>query len=814
VAARIIHGDVFDVLPVLTPGSVDCMMTSIPYWQLRSYLPADHPLKPRELGLEASPEEYVTRMVEVFRLVKRVLAPHGTVWLNCGDTFSSGTANANGLSGSGLKRNLKDEGARVRACEENKVARGERRPPTAGIPPGNLCLIPQRLALALQADGWIVRSVVVWCLAPGTVLYAKTATTEGPMTIHDLVRLDPITVKLWTGVKWSQVRGWSETETAGDTVRITLRSGEVFTCTANHRWPLADGRVVAADDLKAGTDLFPGDVLATCATPEPEHTDGGALEELAWFAGLYLVEGNINGDCINISGHTAEKWRHHKVKEIARRYGGSSTLTCEGDTALQRVHGRVLLGAIEHFLSGSGAKGKHFHPRAWLSSNRVLRQLLQGYLDGDGHWDERNQRWRLGFCRNRSLAQDIRSACARLGWVLTLNPTYATMGRTRRLESYRGEIRFAASNHHNAKSRAEVVKIDRGWGGTFYDIGIEDEPHLFALASGVLTHNSKPAPMPASLAGWRWQRCRVKVSSGDNTGSGKQAENRLTAGFNERYHGVTDAGKKQLQGGHSAQSNGKFLPKAIWQACPGCKRCIPNGGYVLRRGSWRPTSSWEPLLFLAKQPGYFSDGIPVQTPPVSATVSRDQYTRVLDDPDEQFAVRHDHETVCAGGANARDVQVWAAEPLKERHYAAFPTALVSWCLRAGTSARGYCPRCGAPWARVVETNCGTADGRASYVDGLDGVDLARTRARGHVYAGESITLGWRATCPHGELPPRPPLVLDPFAGSCRTGLAAARLGCDFIGIELNEDYARMGERLLREDNPLFNEVYESPPDAP
>jgi len=201
--ARIITGDVFAVLPTLTPGSVDCCVTSVPYWMLRSYLPADHPLKHRELGGEKTIGEYVERMVQVFRYVRGVLADHAVCFLNVGDSYVDGA----------------------------------------------LALVPQRLALGLQTDGWMVRSVIVWCLAPGTVLYAKTATTEGPMTLHDLVRLDPSTVQLWTGEKWSRVLGWSPSQAEG-ALRFTLRSGETISCTAGHQWPLADGRLVRAEEIR------------------------------------------------------------------------------------------------------------------------------------------------------------------------------------------------------------------------------------------------------------------------------------------------------------------------------------------------------------------------------------------------------------------------------------------------------------------------------------------------------------------------------------------------------------------------------------
>jgi hypothetical protein len=90
----------------------------------------------------------------------------------------------------------------------------------------------------------------------------------------------------------------------------------------------------------------------------------------------------------------------------------------------------------------------------------------------------------------------------------------------------------------------------------------------------------------------------------------------------------------------------------------------------------------------------------------------------------------------------------------------------------------------------------------------DGAGLARggNQSNGSASLGPDIkTLGWRPSCNcPGELPPRPGLVLDPFCGSGRTGLTAQQLGLDFVGCELNPDYAEMSRRLLYEASPLFS----------
>lgn len=142
----ILQGNVFDLLPQIKPGSVDCCVTSPPYWLLRSYLPKGHPLKPLELGSEKTPGEFVDNLVRVFRLVRDCLADHGVVFVNIGDSY--GQQAGKGFNG------------QAKLPEQDKDLALDRK--QTGIPAGNLCLIPQRLAIALQDDGWVVRSVICW----------------------------------------------------------------------------------------------------------------------------------------------------------------------------------------------------------------------------------------------------------------------------------------------------------------------------------------------------------------------------------------------------------------------------------------------------------------------------------------------------------------------------------------------------------------------------------------------------------------------------------------------------------------------------
>jgi len=187
--------------------------------------------------------------------------------------------------------------------------------------------------------------------------------------------------------------------------------------------------------------------------------------------------------------------------------------------------------------------------------------------------------------------------------------------------------------------------------------------------------------------------------------------------------------------------------------------------------------------------------------------------------------------------NKRSVWSIATEPFPEAHFATFPTGLVEPCILAGTSERGCCVRCAAPWERVTSQRYTNPHNRAS--------NGPRSAERRHIEGGSAgydqrleknvETLGWYPTCRcDGDpaLPVRPPAkneraraawiatvlpmlkavngrptiaatVLDPFGGAGTTGLVADRLQRHAILIELNAEYVEMARRRFRKDLPLF-----------
>jgi len=145
----ILHGDVLDKLQEIESESIQCVVTSPPYWGLRDYGIEG------QLGLEATPELYVEKMVKVFREVKRVLKNDGTVWLNLGDSY-----NGSGKAGNKNSKYYKKH------TEFGKPAKNKDKIgiPTnvKGLKPKDLVGIPWRVVFALQADGWGLRQDIIW----------------------------------------------------------------------------------------------------------------------------------------------------------------------------------------------------------------------------------------------------------------------------------------------------------------------------------------------------------------------------------------------------------------------------------------------------------------------------------------------------------------------------------------------------------------------------------------------------------------------------------------------------------------------------
>jgi len=215
----------------------------------------------------------------------------------------------------------------------------------------------------------------------------------------------------------------------------------------------------------------------------------------------------------------------------------------------------------------------------------------------------------------------------------------------------------------------------------------------------------------------------------------------------------------------------------------------------------RPTSSHEYMFLLSPSQKYFYDADAVREKAVSTHGSGNGYKRScrisIDGrgSDEPYTPQ-EHR-------NLRDVWTIPTQPLSAAHFATFPPKLVEPCIKAGTSEKGSCPACGAPWRRIVEATGGTI-GQGSW--GEKTMEKGTQKNINGMDTYKRTTKGWEPACECPDAPPVPCKVLDPFGGAGTVGLVADRLGRDSTLLELNPEYAELARKRLIDDAPLLCEV--------
>jgi hypothetical protein len=240
----------------------------------------------------------------------------------------------------------------------------------------------------------------------------------------------------------------------------------------------------------------------------------------------------------------------------------------------------------------------------------------------------------------------------------------------------------------------------------------------------------------------------------------------------------------------------------------------------------RCTKSHEYIFLLTKSARYFYDAEAIKEPQADCTTERYKsgWNGVDDDGSNGARTGSAYKKMKAGMTmgeamggngmrNKRSVWTITTKPFKGAHFATFPPEIPEICIKAGTSEKGCCPECGSPWERVIEKKKIPRDELPK-----DDPRYRPNRYHDNKYANEirngyecgmyseSITIGWRPTCTH-NLDPIPCTVLDPFAGAGTTGMIAEKLDRKFIGIELNPEYAKMGERRIEAaELPLFTNL--------
>lgn len=279
--------------------------------------------------------------------------------------------------------------------------------------------------------------------------------------------------------------------------------------------------------------------------------------------------------------------------------------------------------------------------------------------------------------------------------------------------------------------------------------------------------------MPESVAGWRWERHKIKIK------------------------GVWDSDmphpSKQKNGCTNIQP-GKL---AEWADCPGCPKCKPNDGLVLRKGSWRPTKAYEMMFLLTKTDSYFCDQEAVREEGQDWGIREPKISKDKMDKGQSWNEMRTYSGCNPSGRNLRDVWCINPQSYPDAHYATFPEKLVEPCIKAGTSEKGCCPKCGSPWARIIDKPDNPyKDTRSFGANRTCGQGLpGHPTIEKWFNENPMQTLGWRPTCSchkadGHKLEPVPCLVMDPFCGSGTVCAEAVKLGRDYFGIDINPEYVK------------------------
>jgi DNA modification methylase len=236
----------------------------------------------------------------------------------------------------------------------------------------------------------------------------------------------------------------------------------------------------------------------------------------------------------------------------------------------------------------------------------------------------------------------------------------------------------------------------------------------------------------------------------------------------------------------------------------------------------RPTGATEKVFLLTKSARYFYDQEAVLEPHSREWFNESVGAEYMTAKDGRIDGGKLKGNGNPSGRNMRNWWLLGPEPFAEAHFATFPTEIPRRAILAGTSQKGVCPKCGAPWERIVEKKF-TPQTDVSADRGVRGALDQKPMDERNTWEGfprgttDAQTIGWRPTCDcdacdeypresWGPFQPMPATVLDPFGGAGTVGLVADRLRRHAILIELNPDYAEMARRRIEDDAGMFADV--------
>jgi len=478
--------------------SVDCIVTSPPYWALRDY-GVDG-----QLGLEKTFEEYINKLCDIFDEGKRVLKKEGTCWVNLGDSYLS-----------------------------NK----------------SLCMIPQRFAIEMINRGWILRNTIIWCLEENTMMFIKDE--NGNFFHIPISKVIPGMKVITQGRnnQFNEVKILNVFNNGNkDTLKIKTKTGREVICTPDHQFVVKKSTTIGgsyrklkikkASELKI-TDFFyvNENFNIDLGKNKKDYRDG-------FIVGFYLAEGSYIKNKVGIykdnklSKNSQKRWGGNApenkivgvqfscgIKDISsgyieylKRYK-INTYTYKNNVVINS-RDKKLLQLIREFVDDDTCYKKHLSQSAFNQGNIFIDGILDGFLAGDGCYIKKEDRYRIGITRkNKKLVEDLQILSRLLGYDFRCNfrdnkytgvADIAIRKKSVRKRSFGCITDKIESIEKNGEKKVFDIEIQPLYTGHLGNNQYKNKicgssekiklkyNNLYFLANGIWTHNCKPNAMPSS----------------------------------------------------------------------------------------------------------------------------------------------------------------------------------------------------------------------------------------------------------------------------------------------------------------------------
>ena len=488
-----------------------------------------------QLGLEPTFDLYIKHLCDIFDEVKRVLKKTGTLWVNIGDTYG----------GSGGNHNLSDREAYKKYNE--KLSFPKERPVTK-LMPKSLVGIPFRFAIEMLNREWILRNTIIWhkCLDENTKFFVRRGNRFLHIPIKDVNVGDVVfTLDMKGKIRSVRIKDKQYIGTY-DALRIKTKSGREIISTKNHKFPVKscyDYGSYLKIHFKKADELTEKDHLWVNYYLPDVLPEGSSMDyEDGFVVGFFIAEGSYIKNKVglykdnNFSRYARKRWGEVKSpyikkvglqlscgkEDIKRGYldyfkKWNVKIRTYDNKVVVQSRDRDLFNLITKYVEGDGCDKKHLTQSAWNKNKLFLKGVIDGFLAGDGGFDSKSNRWRVGIKPNKELRDDLELACRIVGYEFRYEGTRDNSYGTKTMSfSIRKQIKRGRFNVLYVDQIDSIEEIGKR---EVYDIELEpiyttycgkgktDKPtkenrkakwnNLYFLANGIWTHNSNCMPSSA-----------------------------------------------------------------------------------------------------------------------------------------------------------------------------------------------------------------------------------------------------------------------------------------------------------------------------